>query len=107
MFTTIGNTGAAYTLMMLVAAFEDANPGEKILVANYGDGADAFILTTTDAIKKVKDRRGIKYHLPSKMTLPNYDKYLRYRGLIEGYFHFENESSATISWRDRKWKLPE
>jgi hydroxymethylglutaryl-CoA synthase len=105
MFTTVGNTGAAYTLMMLVAAFEDAKPGEKFLVANYGDGADAFILTTTDAIENVKERRGIKYHLSSKMSLPNYDKYLRYRGLIQGYFRFENESSATISWRDRTWNV--
>jgi hydroxymethylglutaryl-CoA synthase len=105
MFATVGNTGSAYTIMMLVAALEDAKAGEKILVANYGDGADAFILTTTAGIEKCGDRRGIKYHLPSKMSLPNYDKYLRYRGLIQGYFRFENESSATISWRDRKWNI--
>ncbi len=105
MFSTIGNTGSAYTLMMLVAALEDAKAGEKILVANYGDGADAFILTTTEGIEKAKGRRGIKYHLPSKIPLPNYDKYLRYRGLIHGYVRFENESSATISWRDRRWNI--
>ncbi len=105
MFSTVGNTGSAYTFMMLVAALEDAKAGEKILVANYGDGADAFILTTTDKIEKCRDRRGIKYHLSSKMPLPSYDKYLRYRGLLQGYFRFENESSATISWRDRKWNI--
>jgi 3-hydroxy-3-methylglutaryl CoA synthase len=105
MFTTVGNTGCAYTLMMLVAALEDAEPGQKMLLASYGDGADAFILTTTDGVNKAKERRGIKYHLPSKMPLANYDKYLRYRGLIQGWAHFENESSATISWRDRKWNV--
>jgi hydroxymethylglutaryl-CoA synthase len=105
MFSTIGNTGAAYTLMMLVAALEEANAGEKILVANYGDGADAFILTVTEGIAKLGDRRGIKYHLPFKLPLPNYDKYLRYRGLIQGFAFFENQSSATISWRDRRWNI--
>jgi len=105
MFTTVGNTGSAYTLMMLVAALEDAKPGQKMLVANYGDGADAFILTTTKAITKAKGRRGIKYHLPSKMPLANYDKYLRYRGILQGWAHFENQSSATVSWRDRKWNV--
>ena len=105
MFSTVGNTGSAYTFMMLVAALEDAKAGEKLLVVNYGDGADAFILTTTDGIEKCGDRRGIKYHLSSKMPLPSYDKYLRYRGLLQGYFRFENESSATISWRDRKWNI--
>ena len=105
MFSTVGNTGSAYTFMMLVAALEDAQAGEKLLVANYGDGADAFILTTAKGIEKCRDRRGIKYHLSSKMPLPSYDKYLRYRGLLQGYFRFENESSATISWRDRKWNI--
>ena len=105
MFTSVGNTGSAYTLMMLVGALEEAEPGQKMLVANYADGADAFILTTTDAIKNARDRRGIKYHLPSKMMLANYDKYLRYRGIIQGWTRFENESSATISWRDRKWNV--
>jgi len=32
-FTTVGDTGTAYPLMMLVAALEDAKPGDRILVA--------------------------------------------------------------------------
>lgn len=105
MFQTVGNTGAAYTLMMLVGALEEAQPGDKMLVASYGDGADAFVLTVTKEIQKLGDRRGTKYHLASKLPLPNYDKYLRYRGLLQGFAHFENESAATISWRDRKWNI--
>lgn len=105
LFAAVGNAGAAYALMMLVAALEEAKPAEKILFANYGDGADAFILSTTDAIQRQDERRGVKYHLSSKQPLPNYDKYLRYRKLIQGYAFFENQSSATISWRDRKWNI--
>ena len=105
LFAAVGNAGAAYALMMLVAALEEATPGEKILLANYGDGADAFILSTTDAIQRLDERRGVTYHLSSKQPLPNYDKYLRYRKLIQGYAFFENQSSATISWRDRKWNI--
>ncbi len=101
----VGNTGAAYTLMMLAGALEDAKAGDKMLVANYGDGADAFVLNVTDSITKLPERRAIKYHLPSKILLPNYDKYLRYRGLLQGFAFFENQASATISWRDKKWNL--
>jgi len=97
LFSTVGNTGAAYVLMMLVAALEEAKGSDKILLANYGDGADAFVLTVTDGIEKLAERRGIKHHLLSKLPLPNYDKYLRYRGLLQGFTHFENESAATIS----------
>ncbi|MBE0479629.1 MAG: hydroxymethylglutaryl-CoA synthase [Dehalococcoidia bacterium] len=105
LFSTVGNTGAAYTLMMLVGALEEAKSGDRLLVANYGDGADAFILSVTGGIEKLRDRRGIKYHLQSKLSLPNYDRYLRYRGLLKGWAHFENDSAATISWRDRKWNI--
>jgi 3-hydroxy-3-methylglutaryl CoA synthase len=106
LFPTVGNTGAAYALMMLVGALEEARAGDKVLLANYGDGADAFVLSVTRAISGAKkNRRGIKYYLPSKMSLPSYDHYLRYRGLLQGYVRFENDSAATISWRDRKWNI--
>lgn len=105
LFASVGNTGAAYTLMMLVGALEEAQAGDKMLVANYGDGADAFQLSVTDRIDGMRDRRGVRYHLTSKLPLPNYDKYLRYRGLLQGFAFFENQSAATISWRDRKWNL--
>lgn len=82
MFLTLGNTGAALAMMLLVAALEEAKPGDKILFANYGNGADAFVLEVTEDIEKVRDRRGIKAHLASKRMLTNYERYLRWRGLV-------------------------
>jgi 3-hydroxy-3-methylglutaryl CoA synthase len=104
-FSNVGNTGSAYALMMLVGALEEAKAGDKLLLANYGDGADAFIITITKSIKNLKARRGIKYHLESKLPLASYDKYLRYRGILQGYTFWENQSAATVSWRDRRWNL--
>ena len=77
MFKSLGNTGAAFAMMMLVAALEQAKPGDRILFVNYGDGADAFILRVTDAIKKTKNHRGIKVHLESRMELANGGVYRR------------------------------
>ncbi len=105
LFANVGNTGAAYALMMLAGALEGAKAGDKLLLANYGDGADAFILTIADGITKLKSRRGIKYHLDSKLPLMSYDKYLRYRGVLQGYAFWENQSAATVSWRDRRWNI--
>jgi 3-hydroxy-3-methylglutaryl CoA synthase len=82
MFMTLGNTGTALAMMMLVAALEEAKAGDRILFANYGNGADAFVLKVTEAIEKVRNRRGIKAHLESKKMLANYETYLRWRGLI-------------------------
>jgi hydroxymethylglutaryl-CoA synthase len=39
----IGNTGAAMPLFLLAQALDRAQPGDLILAAAYGDGADAFL----------------------------------------------------------------
>jgi hydroxymethylglutaryl-CoA synthase len=108
MFDTVGNTGAAFAPMMLVAALEEAKPGDRILWANYGDGGDAFILQVTDQIEKVRDRRGIKRHLESKMEIPNYEKYIRFRNLMQGEADRRPQyiSSLPMMWRDRTQVLP-
>lgn len=108
MFDSIGNTGAAFAPMMLVAALEEAKPGDRILWANYGDGADAFILQVTDQIEKVRDRRGIKRHLESKMEIHNYEKYIRFRNLMQGEADRRPQyiSSLPMIWRDRKQVTP-
>jgi len=79
LLTTVGNTGTASPLMMLVAALEDAKAGDKILVVSYGNGSDALYFQVTDAIEKARDRRAIKKHLASKKQLTSYEKYARFR----------------------------
>ena len=83
LFSTVGNTGAAHALMVLVAALEEAKPGDRIFLSSYGDGADAFILQVTDQIEKARNVRGVKGHLESKRMLPDYVSYARWRGIIE------------------------
>ena len=104
MFATVGNTGAAFALMMLVAALEEARAGDRILFANYGDGSDAFILRVTEEIERVRERRGIRSHLASRMTLPNYEKYLRFRRLIPIEAQAREQANAfpPVAWRERE-----
>ncbi len=82
LFDTVGNTGSSLAMMMLVTTLEEAKPGDKIVFASYGNGADAFVLQVTPQIKKVKGRRGMKNHLASKKMLENNDRYLRWRRLV-------------------------
>jgi hydroxymethylglutaryl-CoA synthase len=81
LLSTIGDTGAASPLMMLVAALEDARPGDKILVTSFGNGGDALFFQVTDKIKGVTARRAVKKHLASKKDLASYEKYLAFRNL--------------------------
>jgi 3-hydroxy-3-methylglutaryl CoA synthase len=82
LFDMVGNTGAASALMMLVAALEEAVPGDRILLVTYGEGSDAVVLQVTEEITKLPPRRGIKGHLHNKKASMNYEKYLRWRELI-------------------------
>ena len=83
MFDTVGNTGTVSALMMLVAALEEAKPGDRILFASYGDGADVFSLRVTEQIESAKHRIGLKSYLGSKRLLPSYETYLRWRALLD------------------------
>jgi uncharacterized OB-fold protein len=112
LFDSVGHTGAAMALMTLVAALEDAKPGDKILFGNYGDGTDVHSLKVTQGIEKIKDRRGIKRHLASKVMLENYGKYITFRSLMwsdDGPSWqtpppmTRPRTALTAIWRDRNW----
>ncbi|MDY7034656.1 MAG: 3-oxoacyl-[acyl-carrier-protein] synthase III C-terminal domain-containing protein [Thermodesulfobacteriota bacterium] len=105
MFDTVGNTGAAFAMMQLVASLENAQPGDRVLLVGYGDGCDAFMLHVTDHIKNIGERRGIKENLKSKMMLSGYGKYVRFRNLMEWEKTPAPErpiSPVSLYWRDRE-----
>lgn len=79
LFGKVGNTGAAYPLMLLVGALEQAKEGDLLLVASYGDGSDVFSFRVTGAIEGLRDRRGVRKHIEAKKLLPTYETYARWR----------------------------
>ncbi|OGW16549.1 MAG: hypothetical protein A3G93_03845 [Nitrospinae bacterium RIFCSPLOWO2_12_FULL_45_22] len=108
MFGAIGSTGTAHALMLLVACLEEAKPGDKILLATYGDGADAFLLQVTDQITKIRNHQPIKGHLQTKRILDNYDTYLRWRQYVPSEAARRPPlptPSATCLWRERDKNL--
>jgi len=92
-----------------VAAFEEAKPGDKILLVSYGNGCDALFFQVTQEIDKVKNRRGVKKYLASKKELNNYEKYLAFRNLIPVEVGIRGEEVAPTQistlWRERKTVL--
>lgn len=81
LFNDIGNTGTAAVLMMLVAALEEAEPGDIILFASYGDGSDAFMLRATKDISRIRNKPMMKDRLAKKIDI-SYGKYLSWRNLV-------------------------
>jgi hydroxymethylglutaryl-CoA synthase len=104
LFDSIGNTGTAALPMMMVAALDEATPGDLILVANYGDGGDAFIMKVTENIGKLRRNQRIKERLEKKIYI-NYEKYLNWRNLVPIQELSRPESptpSITCLWRESK-----
>jgi uncharacterized OB-fold protein len=109
LFTTVGDTGTAYPLMMLVAALEEAKPGDKILVVSYGNGCDALFFQATHNIEKLRDRRGVKGHLSSRKELDSYEKYATFRDLLAVDTGRRGEdvgpTQMSTLWRERRMVL--
>ena len=109
MLATVGDIGSAGPLMMLVAALEEAKPGDRILVASFGNGSDALFFQVTDRIAKVGDRRGIKKNLAFKKELTSYERYLAFRNLAPMEMGMRGEESAptpmSTLFRERKTVL--
>ena len=88
----IGNTGAAMPLLQLSHALNAAHPGDFILCAGHGDGADALLFRATDAIAHSP--------LPTEKLL-EHSSYSMYRKLR--WWTHETAGGAEIS--NVLWKL--
>jgi 3-hydroxy-3-methylglutaryl CoA synthase len=102
-WTTVGDTGAAQPLVMLAAALERAKAGDLILVAGYGDGADAILLRATGAPAAATS---VHRQIEVKRTLPSYGRYARFRRLVRKDGASTDVSSPVVLFRDRKELLP-
>jgi len=78
---TVGDTGAAHALLMLAAALEDAKPGDKVLVAGFGEGCDVLLLEVGAA--KGAAKRGVKGALAERREESNYLRWLSFTGTID------------------------
>jgi uncharacterized OB-fold protein len=79
----IGCTGAAEPLLLLARALDRAQPGQRILVAGYGEGADVLLFRATDLLPTRRAATPLARWLAARTPLASYDKYLKFRRLIE------------------------
>ena len=101
----IGETGAASPFILLAAMLEESKPGDNILIASYGNGADALFFKVTKDILKVKDRGRLKKYIKIQQQLNSYEKYLIFRGILPVELATSEEIARTrlpLTWRERK-----
>ncbi len=104
LFFSVGNPGVPLVLMMLANALEQAKAGDKLLVVNNGDGADAFLVELDEAFAPAEGRKSLAGHLLQKKELPHYTDYVRFRKLMKKE-DVEPRGSAVTYWRDSNLAL--
>jgi 3-hydroxy-3-methylglutaryl CoA synthase len=101
-----GDTGAAHSLVLLVATLEKAKAGDRILVVGFGQGADALLFEVTPEIAKRGKSLGVAGHLARRREEPSYGKFLAFGDLIELERGMRSETDKLTAlsslWRNRE-----
>jgi 3-hydroxy-3-methylglutaryl CoA synthase len=96
LFTAFGDTGNAYPLILLAASLESAAESDRLIMASYGSGSDALLLTAKGKYSQEKLK---------KRSMP-YEKYAVYRNLIPIELGQRGEETSptavSLLWRDRR-----
>ena len=79
LFGQLGNTGAAFPLMLLAGALETAVTGQLIVTASYGDGSDVLGFRVTSNAANHRSAAGVSGYLAAKQVLDSYETYARWR----------------------------
>ena len=83
LFGRLGNTGAAFPLMLLASALEDAVDGQLIVTVSYGDGSDVLGFRATTGADGgsmgASGSVGVSGYLNAKQPLDSYETYAKWR----------------------------
>ena len=105
LLAVVGELGTATPLVTLSAMLDEAKPGDKLLLASFGNGADALVFTVTEEINKLKNRTKLSKCLAAKKELTSYEKYLVFRGILPIEIGVGQDIAPTqlpLAWRERK-----
>ncbi len=80
---SVGRAGAAHAGLMLAHALDQAQPGERILVAVAADGGDALVLEVTDQIARARPQHSVASWIAAKRNDLGYTAYLKWRGVLD------------------------
>lgn len=83
MLDRIGDSGLPHGLLMLSRVLEQARPGQVIVVAQFGSGAQALVFRATEAIASFKPARGVSTWIERGVEERNYTKFLAFRSQLQ------------------------
>ena len=90
----VGYTGAAHALLMLANVLESVRPHKKILLVGFGQGADAIVLETTDAIISLPKRRAVSGSMADSLVTDSYMRMLSFYDNIDLEWGMRSEKNT-------------
>ncbi|MFA7268322.1 MAG: 3-oxoacyl-[acyl-carrier-protein] synthase III C-terminal domain-containing protein [Sterolibacterium sp.] len=78
----IGDTGVPHALLLLAKVLETAQPGQTLLLAQFGSGAQAFVFRVTEAVRSFQPKTGISRWLARGVEETSYTKFLSFKGQL-------------------------
>ncbi len=79
---SMGESGAAHPLVMLVDALQDAAPGQLVLLVGWGQGCDALLFRATEALAGAGPGLGVRGHLARRREETNYTQARAFNTLV-------------------------
>lgn len=102
---TVGDTGSAHPLLLLINALEAAQPGDYIVSAAYGAGnADVLLWKATEHVTRVSGRRTVAGLLARQRPIKSYYQYMQFRGHLPGEA-VDPFASLTMDYREQGQNL--
>lgn len=99
----LGEAGCAHGSLMLAHALEQASAGQIVLVAQFGQGAEALVFRVGDAA--ARPARGVSGALADRQEETNYLKFLVFNDLVEWERGMraekDNKTALTTLYRNR------
>ena len=90
----VGYAGAAHALLMFAATLERAQPGERIMLVGFGQGADVLIFQATDGIAANRPARGVAGSIADALPTDSYLRMLSFYGGLDAEWGMRSEKSA-------------
>lgn len=101
----VGDSGLPHGLLVLAHVLERARPGQYILLAQFGSGAQALVFRVTDAIDSFKPARGVSQWIARGSEERSYTKFLSFKDQLafERGMRGEQDKKTALStaWRHR------
>ena len=98
----LGNTGSPAIFLDLCRALSQAKPGDKLVMLNFGSGADAILLEVTEHIQRFQC--SLEDQMKKGRPLSSYEKYLSFRKVLPQE-PLNVWTALPVLWREEKPNL--